>query len=91
MERSLSRRKDACHIYYSIRNFPSGPDGIVETTSAHLDVATPKGGYFGVLARFSQVDGLGPTGVRRFVSTSDLLGEHADGQWQPDTFGQVKA
>ena len=85
------KHKDAYDIYYCVRNFPGGLDALVAATAPLLDVATAKTGYLGILGKFRHVNDFGPTSVRRFVETSELLGERTADQWQQDAFGQVKA
>ncbi len=89
--RNRLKHKDAYDIYYCVRNFPGGLEALVAATSPLLEVATAKNGYLGISENFRYVDDFGPTSVRRFVETSDLLGERTADQWQQDEFGQVKA
>ncbi len=39
--------------------------------------------------KFDEVEGYGPTSVRKFVEETKLLGERTPEQWQQDAFGQV--
>ena len=89
--RNRLKHKDAYDIYYCVRNFPGGLDSLVAATSPLLDVATAKNGYLGISEKFRHVDDFGPTSVRRFVDTSELLGVRTADQWQQDAFGQVSA
>lgn len=89
--RNRLKHKDAYDIYYCVRNFPGGLEALVAVTSPLLEVETARNGYLGILEKFRHVDDFGPTSVRRFVETSELLGERTADQWQQDAFGQVKA
>ena len=89
--RNRLKNKDAYDIYYCVRNFPGGLDALVAATSPLLDVATAKNGYLGISEKFRHVHDFGPTSVRRFVETSELLGERTADQWQQDAFSQVNA
>ena len=89
--RNRLKHKDAYDIYYCVRNFPGGLERLVAATSPLLDVSTAKNGYLGISEKFRHVDDFGPTSVRRFVETSELLGERTADQWQQDAFGQVQA
>lgn len=89
--RNRMKPKDAYDIYYCVRNFPGGLEELVAATSPLLDVPTAQSGYLGILEKFRRVDDFGPTSVRRFVETSELLGERTADQWQQDAFGQVQA
>ena len=83
--------KDAYDIYFCIRNFPDGLDGLVEETKPLLEVDTARKGYLLIEGKFRDVDDFGPTKVRQFVEGSDALGERTADQWQLDAFGQVNA
>ena len=85
------KHKDAYDIYYCIRNFPDGIDALVEATRPFLDLETARQGYCLISDKFRNVDDFGPTGVRRFVEGSDVLGDRTADQWQQDAFGQVDA
>ena len=83
--------KDAYDIYFCIRNFPDGLDGLVAETKPLLEVDTARKGYLLIAGKFRDVDDFGPTKVRQFVEGSDALGERTVDQWQQDAFGQVNA
>ena len=83
--------KDAYDIYFCIRNFPDGLDGLVAETKPLLEVDTARKGYLLIEGKFRDVDDFGPTSVRKFVEGSDALGERTADQWQQDAFGQVNA
>ncbi len=46
-------------------------------------------GYGYIAQKFDEVEGYGPTSVRKFVEETKLLGERTPEQWQQDAFGQV--
>ena len=83
--------KDAYDIYYAVRNFPDGIDGLVEATRPLLDAPSARSGYSSISEKFRDIDDFGPETVRRFVEGSDALGERTADQWQQDAFGQVDA
>ena len=83
--------KDAYDIYFCIRNFPDGLDGLVAETKPLLEVDTARKGYLLIAEKFRDVNDFGPTKVRQFVEGSDALGERTAEQWQQDAFGQVNA
>ena len=85
------KQKDAYDIYYSIRNFPGGVVALVEATRPLLEFKTAKRGYLHISEKFRQLDDFGPTSVRQFVDSSEMLGERTPDQWQQDAFGQVNA
>ena len=85
------KQKDAYDIYYSIRNFPSGPHALAEACRpllTHEDAVT---GYQHIDSKFRSINSFGPVCVRRFVEESDVLQERTPDQWQQDAFGQVDA
>lgn len=69
------KRKDAYDIYYCVRNSLGGLAALVVATSALLEVETARNGYLGISEKFRHVGDFGPTSVRRFVETFELLGE----------------
>ena len=83
--------KDAYDIYYAVRNFPDGIDGLVEATRPLLETPSARSGYSFILEKFRDIDDFGPETVRRFVEGSDALGDRTADQWQQDAFGQVDA
>ena len=89
--RNRLKHKDAYDIYYCVPNFPGGLEALVVATSPLLEVETARNGYLGISEKFRHVSDFGPTSVRRFVETSELLGERTGDQWPQDAFGQVKA
>ena len=89
--RNRLKQKDAYDIYCCVRNFPGGLEAFVAATSPLLEVETAGNGHLGISEKFRHVCDFGPTSVRRFVETSELLGERTADQWQRDAFGQVAA
>jgi hypothetical protein len=85
------KQKDAYDIYYSVRNYPSGPEGLAEACRPLLGHASGVAGYGFIAGKFDSVDGFGPTCVRRFVEDTRVLGNRSPAQWQQDAFGQVDA
>ena len=85
------KNKDAYDIYYAVRNFPEGIDGLVAATRPLLETPSARTGYSLILEKFRDVDDYGPVTVRRFVEGSDALGDRTADQWQQDAFGQVDA
>lgn len=85
------KQKDAYDIYYCIRNYPTGVDALAEACQPLLDHASGEQGYRYIADKFEDVDGYGPTCVRRFVEETQILGDRTPEQWQQDAFGQVDA
>ena len=85
------KSKDAYDIYFSVRNFPTGLDGLVAAATPFPGIGSAKKGYLLISDKFRSVDDFGPVSVRRFVEDSDALGDHTVDQWQQDAFGQVNA
>ena len=85
------KQKDAYDIYYCIRNYPGGPEVLAEACRPLLDHASGAAGYGFIAGKFDNVDGFGPTCVRRFVEDTNMLGVRSPDQWQQDAFGQVDA
>ena len=56
-----------------------------------LSHASAKEGYAGIAEKFAELEGYGPTSVRKFVGETAILGERTADQWQRDAFGQVQA
>jgi hypothetical protein len=85
------KNKDAYDIYYCIRNYPDGIPALAQACRPLL--AHPNGdrGYRNISDKFDEVEGFGPTCVRRFVQDTQILGARTPDQWQQDAFGQVDA
>ena len=83
--------KAAYDIYYAVRNFPGGIDGLVEATRPLLREHSARKAYSFISEKFRDVDDFGPVTVRRFVEGTDALGSRTADQWQQDAFGQVDA
>ena len=83
--------KDAYDIYYCVRNFPGGVDGLVSATMPFVEVDAAKAGYAYIAGKFRTANDFGPTRVRQFVAGSPLRGQRTLDQWQQDAFGQVHA
>lgn len=85
------KKKDAYDIYYSVRNFPGGPDALAEQCRPLLGDEVVVKGYANVAAKFANREGFGPQTVRMFLAESDALGSMTPDQLQTDAFGQVSA
>ena len=85
------KHKDAYDIYFCIRNFPDGFDGLIAAAAPLLGIDSARSGYLLISEKFRSVDDFGPTSVRKFVEDSDALGGRTADQWQQDAFGQVNA
>ena len=83
--------KDAYDIYYCVRNYPGGVDGLVSATTPRLKVEAARMGYRSIANKFRTVNDYGPICVRGFVADSPLLEQMTPNQWQQDAFGQVRA
>ena len=85
------KNKDAYDIYYAVRNFPGGIDGLVEATRPLLESSSARTGYSLISEKFREVGDYGPETVRQFVEGTDALGDRTADQWQQDAYGQVDA
>lgn len=83
------KQKDSYDIYYCVRNYEEGPEALADACRPILAERSGATGYAYINQKFNNVDGYGPTSVRRFVEETDLLGERTPEQWQQDAFGQV--
>lgn len=89
--RGRLKQKDAYDVYYSIRNYPGGPEALAESCRPLLGHESARQGYGLVAEKFDTADAFGPTCVRRFVENTQVLGDRTPDQWQMDAFGQVDA
>lgn len=85
------KRKDAYDIYYCVRNYRGGIDALAADCRPLLDHPSAINGYKHIAAKFDQVEGFGPTCVRKFVEDTKVLNDRTPEQWQQDAFGQVDA
>ncbi len=85
------KQKDAYDIYYCIRNYGDGIEALAEACKPLLEHASGAAGYRIIREKFNDVEGFGPTSVRKFVSETNILGDRTDDQWQQDAFGLVDA
>jgi hypothetical protein len=69
------KEKDAYDIYYCIRNYPGGHEKLAEDCRPLLERENAKEGYAHIAGKFDDLEGYGPTSVRRFVEESAILGE----------------
>jgi Nucleotidyl transferase AbiEii toxin, Type IV TA system len=85
------KQKDAYDIYYSVRNYPGGPEALAEACRPLLGEESAARGYGYIAEKFDRPEGYGPDRVRRFVQGTRILGDLTLDQWQQDAFGQVDA
>lgn len=85
------KQKDAYDIYYSVRNYPGGPQALAQACRPLLEQASGAAGFKFIDAKFATLEDYGPTCVRNFVEESQIVGERTPDQWQQDAFGQVDA
>jgi hypothetical protein len=85
------KQKDAYDIYYSIRNYPGGPEALARECEPLLVHPSGTAGYGFINDKFNDVDGFGPTCVRHFVAETSVLGNSSAEQWQRDAYGQADA
>lgn len=85
------KHKDAYDIYYCVRNYPGGADTLAEVCRPVLEQPSGQQGYRYIDEKFSDMEGFGPTCVRKFVEDTDILGGRSPEQWQQDAFGQIDA
>ena len=64
------KRKDACDIHYSLRQFPDGLDALVEANRPLLDIETVLRGCRSISDRFRNIEVFGSASVRRFLRTT---------------------
>lgn len=83
--------KDAYDIYYCIRHYPEGLDALAHATTPLLDNEKAVEGFRLIAEKFEELEGYGPTCVRRFLENSDNIGDQTPDQIQQDAFGQVNA
>ena len=83
------KAKDAYDIYYCVRNYPGGVDGLTSATMPFLEIDVARTAYRNIADKFRTVDDYGPTCVRGFVTGSPLIGQQTPDQWQQDAFGQI--
>ena len=74
------KRKDAYDIYYCIRNYPGGINGLAEATRPLLSVKSALTGFRLISGKFRHAKDFGPTSVRKFVDGSSLLGNRTADQ-----------
>lgn len=85
------KKKDAYDIYYSIRNYPGGPQRLAEECKPLLDNNVAREGYQRIVSKFSKDDDFGPQTVRDFVWESAALGDMTPEQVLMDAYQQVRA
>ncbi|WP_164721343.1 nucleotidyl transferase AbiEii/AbiGii toxin family protein [Burkholderia stagnalis] len=85
------KQKDAYDVYFCVRNYPDGVDGLAQACRPLLDFDSGATGFRYIAEKFDTPDGFGPNSVRRFVEDTRMLGDRTPDQWQQDAFGQVDA
>ncbi|MGU7782471.1 nucleotidyl transferase AbiEii/AbiGii toxin family protein [Burkholderia sp. PU8-34] len=85
------KQKDAYDVYFCVRNYPGGVDGLAKACRPLLAFDSGLTGFRYIAEKFDAPDGFGPTSVRRFVTDTRILGDRTPEQWQQDAFGQVDA
>jgi hypothetical protein len=83
------KQKDAYDIYYCVRNYPGSIPALARECLPLLTHASGARGFRHIAEKFDNVEGYGPTCVRRFVEDTHALGERTADQWQRDAFGQI--
>ena len=83
------KQKDAYDVYSCVRNYQAGIEALADACRPLLAHPSGKQGYSHIAEKFNEVDGYGPTCVRRFVQDTQILGGRTPEQWQVDAFGQV--
>jgi hypothetical protein len=85
------KQKDAYDIYYCVRGYEGGIDGLAKACMPILEMASGAVGFKHINDKFSELIAHGPVCVREFVRESRVLGDRTEDQWQQDAFGQVDA
>ena len=78
------KQKDAYDIYYCVRNYPSGIEGLAEDCRPLLAHGSGAKEHQYINEKFKAADSHGPVCVRNFVEESKILGERIPDQWQQD-------
>lgn len=89
--RGRDKQKDSYDIYYCIRNYFEGIDALAAACRPLLNYPSGISGFRQIAEKFDDVEGFGPSSVRKFVEDTRILGERTPDQWQQDAFGQVDA
>lgn len=85
------KNKDAYDIYFSVRNYPGGPEALAEACLPLLKWREGEEGFRHINTKFETADHYGPRCVRTFVEELAVLGDMSANQWQQDAFAQVDA
>ena len=81
------KEKDSWDIYYCIRNYPAGAEGVATAFAPHIDHGLVKEGLTLLAKHFGSVDGVGPSHVADFAEVGDAE-ERA--RIRRDAFEQVR-
>ena len=85
------KHKDAYDIYFSVREFEGGPDGLADACRPLLDDPVALAGFKHIAGKFAHEGDFGPVTVRQFLSDSAALGDMTADQVQVDALRQVQA
>lgn len=85
------KKKDCYDIYFSIRNYEGGPEGLAKKSKPLLVDPIARKAFQYICEKFSKSDGFGPQTVRVFLEESKALGDLTPDQLQTDAFMQVSA
>lgn len=83
--------KDSYDIWYCVRNFEGGMDALADACRPLLRDEVAVLAWRHIASKFRSEDDYGPQSVRRFVASSDALGDMTVEQVEVDAFQQVKA
>jgi hypothetical protein len=85
------KEKDAYDIYFSVRNYESGPHGLANDCKLLLENEEARSGFSKLASKFQRIDDFGPQTVRKFCMEHEALGDMTPEQIQQDAYGQVGA
>lgn len=83
--------KDAYDIYYCVRNYEGGIEGLVTDCKPLLDDEEALRAFKIIAEKFVERDYYGPECVARFAEKEGILDGRTRDQWQTDAYGQVDA
>jgi hypothetical protein len=65
------KEKDSWDIYYCIRNYPAGVEGVIKAFTPRIDHGLVREGLTLLAKHFGSVDGVGPSHIADFAEISD--------------------
>lgn len=83
--------KDAYDIYYCIRNYESGVEGLIVDCMPLMEDEEAVRAFTIIAEKFAERDYYGPDCVARFAEKEGVLDGRTRDQWQTDAYGQVNA